>query len=185
MKFIGIGSILLCWAGLIFLIYKWKGNRSMTFSQHAAVSKQSQLFYVALFAVVLPLFSWFMFGWFATHLKLPLAYKILMIGALVGQIIAVLVPEVAGTSKESIHRYASFTMAILTMPITALIARYVHDPITKILVSSLALYMLANFLYLIIGHRKQGRVADKNMLIWQATYIAAFHLSVILATFSS
>lgn len=35
-KYLGLISIIFVWAGLIFLIRKWKGNVSMTFSQHAA-----------------------------------------------------------------------------------------------------------------------------------------------------
>lgn len=178
MQFVGLFSIALCWAGLLFLIRRWKGNVSMTFSQHAAQYKSAQVYHFALFTIVLPLFYCFMLGWFTPTFKFGLLFKVLITFSAAALYIAAVVPETKGI-KVIIHRQAAFAMAYTLLPVVILIYLNTHVSATARIVALLcAVYMLGEIVVL-----KNNRRHPK-MLIVQASYVAAFHTAILAATFS-
>lgn len=60
-KLFGILAVSILAVGLSLVVVKWPRSRHFTFSQHVAVSKQSILYYVGLFTVVLPLLVLFFY----------------------------------------------------------------------------------------------------------------------------
>lgn len=63
-KPIGIIGVALLTIGLAFVLYRWPQGKHMTFSQHLAQQKQSIVFYIGLYTIVLPISALFSYSGF-------------------------------------------------------------------------------------------------------------------------
>lgn len=102
-------------AGLTFLVVHWPQSTGKTFSQHAAAQRASIIYYVALFAVVLPLLSLFFAGWFVPAKHISRWFDVLIIASAAFQFSVTFIPEVGGW-KSTWHRALTFCSAILLLP---------------------------------------------------------------------
>lgn len=176
-KSLGLISIIMAWTGLLFLIYRWRGNKSMSFSLHAAQTKAGQIYYFILFAITLPLFFAFVLKWYVPALNLPSLFTYLVAIGVAGQIIAVIVPAVGGR-KEKIHDFGAYLMAATIIP-TSLIVALADIPIAVRALAILGVgYMIA--VWILHFGLKQIR---SHYLYFQAAYVAFFHLIIISSTY--
>lgn len=177
MNHIGLISILISWAGLFFLIWKWKGNSSMTFSQHAARKKTSIIYYAVLWLIVLPPFYWFVMFPFAERLGLGSIFKVLVSLCSVAMLTAALVPETINW-KYKVHRLSAYMMAYLMCPIVYVIALQAQLSLfARVTIWLIGFMMLFGVIKSILEKREHS----KNTLIFQATYSALFHLAILIA----
>lgn len=175
--YFGIFSIILVWFGLLFLIKKWPGDRSLTFSQHAARREESIIFYFVLWAAVLPLFYWFMVGPFSDTVGLGTFFKIFVTFSSLCMLGAAIVPETKGW-RVLWHRIFAYAMAYSLCPIVFIIL--IQGDISKIaqvVILASSLVMLVGVVKSIVEKRSHGT----KTLPSQAAYIALFHLSVLVA----
>ncbi len=179
---LGALSILFGWAGLFFLIWKWKGNGSMTFSQHAAQKRQSILYYMLLWVIVLPPFYWFMMNPFADKLHLGLTFKIFVSLASLFMLLAALIPELPGW-KFKAHRFVAFSMAVLLIPVLLFILASSNvSLLSRVTTISSLSYMVWSIVYIWLETATKQKVQEHpRMLLLQATYVAVFHLSILVA----
>lgn len=176
-KFFGLFSITLVWAGLLFLLYRWPGNKSMTFSLHAAQTKGGQIYYFLLFLIMLPLFYLFILHWYVPALNLPNIFTYLVTVGVLGQLIAVIVPAVGGR-KEQIHNFGANLMAFTFIPLSMFVAVADIPIIVRIITVAGIIYMVgASFLFLYV------RRLRSSYLYFQAAYIAFFHAIIISSTY--
>ena len=176
---LGLLSIVVAWVGLFILIWKWKGNKSMTFSQHAAKHKSAQIYYFLLWAICLPPFYWFMINPFSDKLGLGLLFKLVVSLATFCMLVAASVPEIAGW-KYTVHRLAAFGMAWLFVPLVVLVLTANASAIShKVAISSL-IYMV-----FCIAILQKNRRNHPKMLILQGLYIVVFDLAILVAFYSS
>lgn len=172
----GFVSILASWVLLVILVRTWKGNASMTLSQHAAQFRASRIYYAAMWLLVLPPFVWFMIGPFLDKLELGILFKITALVAGFLMLIAAIVPELPGW-KYHVHRYAAFGMATLFMPLTLMIGVASNaNNIARTVSIILFIGMLVTTIYLSFRGGKHPR-----MLIFQSLYVLAFHISILAA----
>jgi hypothetical protein len=178
-KLLGLLSITIIWLGLIFVLYRWRGNKSMSFSLHAAQTKSGQLFYFFLFLTTLPLFYLFIVLWFVPTLQLGLLFVALTTVGIIGQFIAVIIPSLPGW-KENVHNIAAYIMGLTFIPLAAMIGLADTGSVTKSVALVAVLYMLITpILYLLV------KKTHNYYLYFQAVYIAAFHAVVLTATYIS
>lgn len=150
----------------------------MTFSQHAAQTKQSQLYYLALFSISLPAFAVFMFGWFIPTYELSFLFKLFTAVALLGNITAAIIPETKG-KKVPIHRYAAFLASDCLVPLLIMIIFSSHfSNVARVIAGISVMYQIISISILL----PKGGYHPK-VLYFQATYIAVFHVSILAATF--
>lgn len=178
-KHLGLISIIFVWAGLIFLIRKWKGNVSMTFSQHAAQTKAAQIYYFLLFAIELPLFALFMYGWFMPQFDLPVWFGVFFGTAIVAQLVAVIIPETKGR-RVAVHRYAAFLMGDCIVPLMLIIALSANFDSFVRVAAWLAVFILIAIIAILLPQKGYHPKA----LVLQASYFAVFHAVILLATYS-
>jgi len=177
-KLFGLLSIVIVWAGLFFLLYKWRGNKSMSFSLHAAQTRGGQIYYFLLFLITLPLFYVFILKWYIPTFDLPNAFTYLVTAGVLGQLLAVIVPAVNG-QKEQIHNFGAYLMAFTMIPLSVFIAFADIPALVRILAVAGIIYMIGSgFLYI---YSKRAR---SNYLYFQAMYIALFHVIIISSTYS-
>ncbi len=176
-KSLGIFSIVLMWLGLLFLIYNWRGNKSMSFSLHAAQSRGGHIFYILLFSITLPLFFLFIINWYVPALNLPNLFTYLLIIGIIGQLIAAWVPAVGGLS-EKIHNFGAYTMASMLIPLSVLVV-FAKVPTTVQMIA------IAGIIYMVpvwILHFNLKSIKP-NYLYFQSIYIAIFHLIILMSTY--
>jgi hypothetical protein len=171
---IGLLAIFATWVGLIFLIIKWPGNRSMTYSQHAAQTINSRIYYAAMWIIILPVFYYFVAIWLKDQLNLSDAYFVVASLATAGMLVAALVPEI-GHKPRIIHRYAAFAMSTLMVPLLCFFM-FSNEVVgfSKAIILFSILLMTFNVLLLM---SKSG--IHKNMFFIQTSHILAFHISII------
>lgn len=177
LRLVGLASIALTWVFLAVVIRKWKGDISMTLSQHAAQTRAGCIFYFLAFMIVLPPFYVFMIEWFAPEFLMSNIFVALVSLGVAAQIGAVLIPETTGW-KVPVHRFLAFTMAFILFPTTFLIAINQYVPLGARLVAWLALLFMA---YTQINYNLNKSV-HKYFLAFQMAYVAFFHVTVIAAT---
>lgn len=172
---LGIISISITWIGLLFLLYKWRGNKSMSFSLHAAQTRGGQVYYFLLFIITLPMFYLFVSNWYVQELKLPSTFTLLVAIGILGQIAAVIIPSVGGR-KERIHNFGAYLMSATLIPLSAMVA-IADIPIgVKVFAGLGTAYMITVSILFITTKRLRS-----NYLYFQAAYVIAFH-SIILAS---
>lgn len=177
MDHVGLVAVLLNWAGLLFLIRKWPGDASMTFSQHAGRHRSSAIYYAALWSICLPPFYWWLVGPLTDRLNLSWPFVAMATVATAGMTIAALVPEIGRQPYTRIHRIAAFTMVYLFIPMVAYVGW------TAPLSTSASYVVWAGFAYMLYWLLLSARTGrqHKKMLHIQASYILAFELGVLAA----
>ena len=178
-KSFGLLSIILIWAGLLYMIKKWPGNKSMSFSAHAAASRPGIVYYFTLFTTDLILFFLFVSKWLVPTLHLPYVFTTISFIAVLGQFIAICIPTTGGL-KTRIHDLSSYVMFVLLMPLSLMLFYSSHVSLVARLACLLAAcYMVvAWFLFTIVKSTKN------HFLIYQTTYAASFHVALLLVIYT-
>jgi hypothetical protein len=176
-KYLGLVAVIQLWVCLLLMIRVWKGNSSMTYSEHAAKTKTASLYYFVVFSIHLVLFYVFALKWFVPNFSLPSTYMMVLTIALTGQFIAVLVPTTGGV-KTKIHDIAAYTMHMLLVPLNIFIVLSPSFSQTaRYFTAIMLIYMI--FVWYIMATDK----LKNKRLILQTFYGLSFHLSILVATF--
>ena len=120
-QWLGLLVTLLTWVGLAVLVVPRKGAQSFgSISAHGAANKRAALVFRALLVGGGLLFYWWLVGWFRPHLHLSALFTVLITTVVVYQLATGLNNGGKGL-KRDIHGYTAQTMALLYMPLAALI----------------------------------------------------------------
>lgn len=160
--------VLLVSVGLAFLVLKWPGGMHLTFSQHAAKTKWSQLYYCLLFVITLPLLTYFLVR-LASSKHLPAIFLDAALVAVIFQFLCTLVPEVGGV-KTIVHRVLTGISAAAMLPLVAILA--VASSLSTIAhaIAWCALILMAIILVVGLLHQRGFRYA----LLLQSSYYVVF-----------
>lgn len=174
MELLGLLSIVIAWLGLIVLITFWKGNASMTFSQHAAISSASVWYYFVLWLICLPLFYLFMTRSFIPEFGFGFWFQLYLVGAIAGWAMAAIVPETKGW-KVRVHRFSAFAMCYFVALMTLYIAFSGRVALPARVVATLSIVVMFGEIVYLNFHNRRHR----HMLVLQALYFAVFHLTIL------
>lgn len=177
-KNLGAISIAWLWACLLFMIWRWRGNKAMTYSDHAAQTKQGILYYFLTFFVHLVLFTIFAFKWFAPTLELPPVFLWLLVIAVFGQLLALLIPSIGG-KMTTVHDVTAYCMHFLLTPLAFMVALGSNLPTAaKTMTFALSIFMVG-LLALFVFVKK-----SKNYSLYlQTAYGLSFHAAVLVAIY--
>ena len=164
--------------GLTFTVTKWPGGMHMTFSQHAATSRWSKIYYALLFLATLPLLMWFFFDWFVPNRSLPHAFLWFAGVAIVFQIICTWVPEEGGM-KTKVHRSLTGISGIALLPLVIMIATAATLSTPVRVTAWIGLATMVVLLMIALRNQKGFRWA----LPLQAGYYAVFFIILLAATY--
>lgn len=114
-KYFGFLAFILLVAGLAFTVYRWPAARHLTFSQRVALQRESILYYISLFTLVLPVLLIFIIGWFVPYFQLSVWFTIFVTIGAVLQYIGTLIPEVGGW-RTKVHRFIYGISALSLLP---------------------------------------------------------------------
>ena len=177
-KYLGLILVIFSWLAGGYLIIKWRDKTLPTISRHAASSKHASLFFAVVLIIGGLLFYLWLLKWFMPHLDLGVAFGTILTVAVACQIVTALAPDTTGKSKL-IHHYAAYSMALLYLPLTALIiiAPHISDG-AQIICSIAGLYLVATFITIVL----LGQAKDKYLL-FQALYVMAFQSLILVAAY--
>jgi hypothetical protein len=178
MQNLGLLSFLLLGAGLTFTVTKWPGGLHMTFSQHAAVSRWSKVFYSLLFMIVLPVLFLFFAMWFVPAKGLPGAFLWIAAISVLFQIACTWIPEEGGR-KTIIHRLLTSVSGVALLPLIVIIATSSNLSTLVRYTAWVALIAMVALLMVALGNQKGFRYA----LLLQVGYYAAFIGVILLVTY--
>ncbi len=160
------------------MIRKWPGDRSMSYSAHAAATRQGIVYYFAIFSIHLFLFYLFMTNWFVPTFHLPKLFSALLIVAVIGQLAALIIPTTGGR-KTTIHDVTAYIMHILLMPLCLFIV-FSQDFTLAIRMIALIVAAYMVLVWILFAFVKESK---KHQLSLQTLYGTSFHLTIILATY--
>jgi len=176
-KWLGLVAMILLWSGLIFLLHKWPGKKSMSLSLHAAQTKSSQVYYFFLFVIVLPLLYLFLVTWYVPTVGLSGIFTFLATIAFLGQLTAVIFPAVPGW-RIRVHNYGAFLMTLLMLPISLLIAFGQVSKLIQVLTVVGVCYLIgATILYVAVKR------THAYTLYFQIAHIAVFFGIILLSAY--
>lgn len=177
LKPLGALSIAICWASVLFLVLNWRGDKTMSFSQHAAAHRSAYLMMAIMESIFLPMYLVFIATWFTHTFQLPILFIVLNAITVIGLLIAAWVPDAPGL-RNKIHMavtypaYISIIIGVLFLVLSETISLFAR------------IFSLAAFLYMLIGsfylvHEK----GKNNFLYFQAAFLASIQLSILFATY--
>ncbi|MEK7602783.1 MAG: hypothetical protein AAB459_00880 [Patescibacteria group bacterium] len=176
-KILGPISVVQLWLCLWFMIKKWPGNKTMSYSAHAAATKAGIIYYLASFSLHLVLFYIFALKWFAPTYGLPSIFLVILFIAELGQLGALLIPSTGGRMTLA-HDITAYLMHILLMPLSLFIVFSNNFSMFARLVAVIATsYMVFVWLTFI-----KGKLNDRHLLL-QTIYGLSFHVAILVAAF--
>jgi hypothetical protein len=127
MKTLGLVSFLYFGVGVAFMLYRWPADYTKTYSQNAARTRGSIIYYGALVLTFLVMFSAFVYGWLIPTLHLPRVFTAAFTIGVVAQAVAGIVPETHGW-KVRTHVNAAYVMYYSTVVTVGALALSVGAP---------------------------------------------------------
>jgi len=178
-KYFGLWAFVILVAGLVFTIWKWPAENHLTFSQRVALQKQSIIYYVCLFSIVLPLLLTFIIGWFAPSFQLSVWFSIFVIVASFLQYTATLIPEIGGW-KTKVHRHISGISGVcLVPPLLILLFTDSLSPLGKVSVILGLILMLGMIVFANVTKKERYEVS----YIHQSIFYAGFFIPILVVSY--
>lgn len=181
-KHLGLISILVAWFSMVYLVYKWRGESSMSLSEHAAAHKPAYYWSATTLTLAWLLFYLFTIKWLIPSLGLPSAALYVITLATIGDLTAIWVPE-GNDLRGKIHKISAYGMAVLFIPFTMLIFLSPHiSPAASLVALASLIYMTLTTGLFIYGFKTQANYLN-YYLYFQTSYILVFHLAVLAAVY--
>lgn len=179
-EYFGLILVILSWIGGYLLISKFYDKSLPTISKHAASHRTASWLFAAILILLGAAFYWWLTKWLTPHLGLSVAFSSILTVAIICQFIAALAPDVDGW-RGVVHRWGAWLMAVLYLPLSALIILSPQLTLpTRIICSLLLAYMLVGFLLVVV----MGKAKSKYLPL-QASYIVSFQLIILVAAYLS
>lgn len=181
LKHLGLISILIMWAGTLYMLRGHRPEQHKTISQHAAKNHKYHIWYAFLEIFVVSMFAVFLYGWFFPRFDFGITIMIVGAIGIITTVLAAVIPE-RGKIHSRAHKLAAYGMAasLPAMNIALLI-----NP--QIAPSARVITLLCTVLMAAIWTLIALRIAryTNNQLRIQLIYYLAFHLPILTATYLS
>jgi hypothetical protein len=176
LHYLGLVIILCTWAAGLFLLRTTHDKSLQTISKHAATSLKTSLYFGAAMFVIGVLFYWWLHQWLGPHLRLTSAFTVLLDLTILCQVAIGLFPDRPGWMQH-VHRLAAYGMAVLFMPLAAVIVVSSELlTLVQVVCTVFLLYMLISFTLIAVLRKNRNRY-----LLFQVSYIVAFDLIILFA----
>ena len=151
----------------------------MTFSQHAAATRYSTLYYALLFMLTLPMVYLFFDVWLVPVKHLPSFFLWFAGIAITLQILCSFVPETGGV-KTIIHRGLAALSALFLIPLVIIIATASSMALSVHVLAWVSATIMTVLLAIAFTHQR----GHSNAIWLQVGYYGVFFTVILLATYS-
>lgn len=164
--------------GLTYTVIQWPGGLHMTFSQHAARSRWSVVYYAFLFLITLPMLAWFVSAWLVPQKQLPEMFVWFTYVAVLFQIVCTWFPELGGW-RTTTHRILTGISGFALLPLVIMLATTAGLSIFVRFSAWVALAVMTSLLVTALSNQKGYKWA----LLLQVAYYAMFFAVLLLAVY--
>ncbi len=177
-KPLGVITITLTWLSLGFLVYKWRGHKSMSFSRHAAANKTAFTMMAIIEPFLLGGFFLFVDKWFVPTFNLPALFSVLVGLSALGLLVAAWIPDVPGL-KHKIHEWAAYPAAATFVPLSLIMCLASGLPtLVRTMWIVAFTYDTAVVLFFLISKK-----AKEYHLYLQAPYFVLSHAAILMTVY--
>lgn len=169
--------------GLSTVLKLWPYGMHRTFSQHVARHKSGILYYIALFATILPLLLVFIFKWFIPTFHPSALFGFFIILASISHFACTLVPETGGR-KTTIHQLLAYLSADCLLPATLIVALTSSVSLIGRMAAIIASSIMAIIIILFVKSYVKNKGEHQYLLALQAAYFALFFITLVIATYT-
>jgi hypothetical protein len=177
-KLFGPVSVFITWVTVAFLVYNWRGDKSMSISKHAAAHRSAYLMMLVIESIVLPMFFLFTAKWVVPALSLPVVFTVLVGLASAGLLLGAWIPDVTGW-KGKVHGIAAYGAALLFIPASVIL--YL-SPNLSLFAKAFALFVLTYEVVVIMLFSTYKKSRNYHLYL-QSGYILFFDLSLIASAY--
>lgn len=160
--------------GLFTLLIRWPIGLEHTFSQHAAQTRSTRIYYVLIFLLTLPVIAWTLSNPFTEYYTLPSTFSFSIWLSAVLQIVCALIPETAGLQKLLHQTLAALSAVFLATAAFVSGLTFAKQGSALMLISFVI--MVATALYTL------KRPVDAKLAIDQLIYYGSFFGAVMYLT---
>jgi len=178
-KSLGALSIAIGWASMLFLVFKWRGDKSMSFSRHAAAHKSAFLTMAIMESIFLPMYFVFIATWFVHAFQLPVIFTVLNAISVIGLLVAAWVPDVPGIRGEIHHRVCY--PAYASMPIIALFLAFSGSVGHFARVYNVFAFIVMSICGVYIAHK--AKTGGSQFLLLQGLFLASIHSAILITVY--
>jgi hypothetical protein len=172
----GLILVLATWLAGIVLLRSRRGDNLITISKHVSASRKHRVIFASVMTATGIAFFWWLESWVKARLNLGATYTFLVSVTIAFQIGTGLFPDTSGWIRQ-IHRTFAYGMAILFLPLAALLSISQRlQPVSQFIAVALTGYMLVTFALFVVSRR-----AHNHYLLFQALYIVAFEVVILVA----
>lgn len=166
------------WAAVAFLVYQWRGDKSMSISKHAAAHKSAYLMMLIVESLVLPMFFLFIAFWLVPTFDLHILLSFLVGLASTGLLIAAWIPDITGW-KGKVHGLSAYGAAMLFVPASTVLFL---SPNISVFARNMALFVLMYEVVAVTCFTVFEKVKSYHLYA-QGAYILLFDLSILAAAY--
>lgn len=178
LHYFGLIGLLFAALAIGFILYKWRSDKSMTLSLHAATNSQALIFF-GVAATITALFLYpFLWWWFMPTLQLPSLFGWCVGIAAICHLLLGWVPDKPGKLSQ-IHNVIAFIAGAMIIPFTIMIA--FSTAISPILKYASLIYLALSIVF--IGLYFFVRSIRKHSLIYQMIFYWGFFVIVLAAAY--
>ncbi len=179
MKQFGLIAYMLFVGSVAYMLFRWSGESTKTFSQNAARNQSSIIYYGIVLAVFLAMLSIFAYGWLIPTLLLPTTFSVVFGVGVAAEAIAGLVPETTGWRKVT-HITVSGVMYVATLIIVGMLYINSSTPHVAKLTSAAAFIVMVAVILAVVLFRQLQRYA----LLLQTIHLFCFFGALLVVTYS-
>lgn len=171
---LGVIAIFLCWATGFLIVHRWRGERTMSMSLHAAANKHAYMIFALILSLAAIASYLFFTQWFAITFHLPPVFNFIVTVAIVLQAVTAFVPDAPGV-KSRIHRLCAYGEAFL-LPVILIFSLVAARAAVaaKVMTVLMLAWMVFSCLLFIFVRASRGRY-----LLFQSLYVVSFHLAIL------
>jgi len=177
-KLFGPISVGVTWLTVAFVIHKWRGDKSMSISRHAATHKAAYLTMLVVESIVLPMFFLFVAKWVTPVFDLPSFFTVCVGIAASGLVVAAWIPDVKGW-KNIVHGMAAYGAAMLFIPASTVL--YLSPSISPF-ARNMSLFVLIYELVAVTSFTVSEKARSYHLYV-QTAYIILFDLSILAVAY--
>lgn len=175
----GILGLLVLALGLFVLVLHWPLGMHKTFSQHAAVSRTTIVYYIVLFAISLLLLNLFFWLWFVPYFGIHWLFLVFVTIASILQIVVTLIPETKGKQART-HRSLAGLSALCLLPCIYILSLTESIGYEYMIVTAAVLLAMLALMTIVIYFRGKPNYS----LLLQTAYFALFFFPIILISYT-
>lgn len=177
-----LSSVLIFWASLFYLLYKWPRVSNKSISRHAASQKDSYIFFTLVQIIVGIAALLFMHQWFIRQFSLSLVFAWAIYITIGLQLLSAVLPDTQKGLVSLVHLNIASLMAVGIFVSSSLLAFTDGLSLVPRIVFAIAALYMAHCIALLLTKKGKPELFSHYLLL-QVIYVVSFQAAILFATY--